>query len=168
MDIQPTGADYLVSYGEELRPAILDVAWELKLNVPIEVAWRKVILEVNNWWSHCYKDGSVVLMEAFPGGRFWERFADGVNGAIYASVVYCEPPYVLKCMGNWAMPGIGQSSGVWRFSEQDGVTHLKSTGQMLGVLDVNLMKERRGGTQSLISSLARWVEQDEIVERARQ
>ncbi len=167
MDIETSGVDHVVTYGNELQPSILEVAWELNLNVPIDVAWRKVILEVNNWWSHCYKEGSTVLIEAVPGGRFWERFADGVNGAIYASVVYCEPPFVLKCMGNWAMPGIGQSSGVWRFSEQDGVTHLKSSGQMLGVLDVNLMKERRGGTQSLINSLQRWVERSEPVERSK-
>lgn len=154
-----------ITYGDERQPAILDAAWELFLAAPIETVWQRMVLEVDGWWAHCYKPGSTVLIEPWPGGRFWERFADGVNGGVYANVVYCEPPYVLKCSGNWAMPGIGMSSAVWRLAEQDGGTLLKSTGQMLGILDVALMKERKGGSASLIAALERWVSHGERVVR---
>lgn len=167
MDSTSAHQDYVISYSEEKPPVIVDIAWEMLLHVPVETAWRKVILEVNNWWAHSYKEGSTVLIEPFPGGRFWERFADGVNGAVYASVIYCEPPFILKCGGNWAMPGVGMSAGVWRFEPREDGTLLKSTGQMLGLLDVALMKERKGGSQSLMSALQKWVEEDISVERAK-
>jgi uncharacterized protein YndB with AHSA1/START domain len=154
-----------VSYGDATQSVILDVAWEIRLNAPVETVWQKLVHEVDSWWAHCYKPGSTVLIEPIPGGRFWERFADGVSGGVYANVVYVEPPYVLKCMGNWAMPGIGMSSGVWRLSEQEGGTLVKATGQLSGNLDPKLMKERRGGTQSLITALQRWVEHNERVIR---
>jgi hypothetical protein len=155
-----------VSYGPERQPVVLDAAWELRLAAPVPQVWQKLVLEVDGWWAHCYKPGSTVLIEPWPGGRFWERFADGVNGGVYANVVYCEPPFVLKCAGNWAMPGIGMSSGVWRLEQQpDGGTLLKSTGQMLGSLDVELLKERKGGSASLIGALQRWVDHGERVVR---
>jgi hypothetical protein len=144
---------------------VLDAAWELFLQAPVETVWQKLVLEVDGWWAHCYKPGSTVLIEPFPGGRFWERFPDGVNGGVYAHVVYCEPPYVLKCVGQWAMPGIGMSSGVWRLAAEDGGTLLKSTGQMLGLLDVNLLRERKGGSAGLIAALEKWVQRGERVVR---
>ena len=159
--------DIDIHYSDEKQPSMLDAEWELFLNAPIEKAWQKMVHEVDGWWAHCYKPGSTVLIEAVPGGRFWERFPDGVNGSVYANVVYVEPPYVLKCIGQWAMPGIGLSSGVWRLSEQDGGTLLKATGQMIGILDVSLMKERRGGGQSLITALAKWVNEGERVQRGQ-
>jgi hypothetical protein len=121
--------------------------------------------EVNGWWAHCYKPDSTVLIEAFPGGRFWERFPDGVNGSVYANVVYVDPPHVIKCAGNWAMPGVGQSSGVWRLEAKDGGTLVKSTGQMLGIIDAALMKERKGGSAVLIQALEKWVNHGEQVQR---
>lgn len=157
-----------ITYSDERQPVILDAAWELFLKAPIETVWQKMVLEVDGWWAHCYKEGSTVLIEPWPGGRFWERFADGVNGGLYASVVYCEPPYILKTVGQMAMPGIGMSSGVWRLAEQDGGTLLKATGQMIGVLDAELLKSRKGGSQSLLEALIKWVDHGERVERDKQ
>jgi uncharacterized protein YndB with AHSA1/START domain len=154
-----------VHYGAQSSSVILDVEWELALAAPVETVWQKLVHEVDAWWAHSYKRGSTVLIEPFPGGRFWERFADGVNGSVYANVVYIDPPHVLKCVGNWAMPGIGMSSGVWRLEARDGGTLLKATGQMQGVLDASLMKERGGGTQTLIAALRAWVEDGARVER---
>lgn len=156
-----------ISYSDERQPVILDAAWELFLSAPVETVWQKMVLEVDGWWAHCYKPGSTVLIEPFPGGRFWERFADGVNGGLYATVVYCEPPYIIKTVGQMAMPGIGMSSGVWRLAEQDGGTLLKATGQMIGILDVALMKERKGGSQSLLEALIKWVDHGEHVVREK-
>jgi hypothetical protein len=165
MSVIETTAPHEVHYGDERQPVILDAAWELFLNAPLEEAWHKLVHEVDGWWAHCYKPGSTVLIEPWPGGRFWERFADGVNGGVYANVVYVEPPYVLKCSGNWAMPGIGQSSGVWRLEAKDGGTLLKCSGQMLGIIDVALMKERKGGSATLIAALEQWVNQGRRVQR---
>lgn len=158
--------EHQITYSEDKQPIVLDQAWELFLKAPRELVWDKLVNQVDSWWAHCYKPGSTVLIEAFPGGRFWERFADGVNGGIYANVVYIEPPVVLKCVGQWAMPGVNMSSGVWRLAEQDGGTLLKATGQMTGIIDSALMKERKGGSQSLITALQRWVELDERVVRS--
>jgi len=156
---------YPIQYGSSQQSIVLDMNWELNVSAPINTVWHKLVHEVDSWWAHCYKSGSTVLIEPFPGGRFWERFADGINGGVYANVVYVEPPFVLKCMGNWAMPGIGMSSGVWRLSEQAGGTLIKATGQLCGNIDAELIKERRGGSQSLIAALHRWIENDERVVR---
>lgn len=160
-----TTLSHEVNYGDERHPVVLDAAWELFLDAPIATAWQKLVHEVDGWWAHCYQPGSTVLIEPFPGGRFWERFADGVNGGVYANVVYIEPPYVLKCAGSWAMPGVGQSSGVWRLEEQGHGTLLKATGQMLGVIDVALLKERKGGSATLIAALEQWVNHGQRVVR---
>jgi uncharacterized protein YndB with AHSA1/START domain len=154
-----------VTYGDDKQPIVLDMAWEIFLKAPREAVWDKLVNQVDGWWAHCYKPGSTVLIEPYPGGRIWERFADGVNGGVYAHVVYIEPPVVLKSVGQWAMPGVNMSSGVWRLTEQDGGTLLKSTGQIMGIVDSALMKERKGGSQSLITALQKWVEQDERVVR---
>jgi uncharacterized protein YndB with AHSA1/START domain len=149
-----------VTYSDEQQPKLVDVEWELFLDAPIARVWEKTVVDFDGWWAHTYKPDSTVHIEAWPGGRIWERFADGVNGSVWANIVYIDPPFILKSVGNWAMPGASYSSGVWRFSEQDGGTLMKSSGQMLGLLDVNLMRERKGGTGTLISALKAWVEED--------
>ena len=157
--------DVEIQYSNEQQPTLLDVEWEVWLNASVEQTWERMIGDVDGWWAHSYKPGSTVLIEQFPGGRFWERFADGINGSVYANVVYIEPPYLLKCVGSWAMPGIGMSSGRWKLEESNGGTLLKASGQMLGMLDANLMRERKGGSQSLITALQAWVEQSQRVVR---
>jgi hypothetical protein len=157
--------DVDIRYNNETHATLVDVEWEVWLNASIETTWEKMIGDVDGWWSHCYKQGSTVLIEQFPGGRFWERFSDGVNGSVYANVVYIEPPRLLKCVGSWAMPGVGMSSGRWLLEEQNGGTLVKANGQMIGMLDVMLMKDRKSGSIALINSLQSWVEQGQRVLR---
>lgn len=153
-------------WGDEKQLRLVGTAYELQFNEPPELVWERMIGDVDGWWPHCYKPGSMVLIEQFPGGRWWERFADGVNGSLWGHVVYIEPPRILKVVGQFALPGVANSAGVWRFEPHEGGTLLKSTGEMLGALDIETMKQRKGGTASLLNALVNWVEQGVRVDRS--
>jgi len=156
----------LIQWGTAPQPQIVTRVYEIQLSVPIDIAWQRMVHEVDGWWPHCYKENSTVLIEAFPGGRWWERFADGVNGSLWGHVIYIEPPTVLKVIGNFALPGIGNSAGVWRLEENaDGVL-LKVTGEMLGAFDVETMQSRKSGTVEVINSLRSFVNTGERVQRS--
>jgi hypothetical protein len=145
--------DDLIQWGQAGDPKIITRVYEIQLSVPADVAWQRMVHEVDSWWPHTYKEGSTVLIEAHPGGRWWERFADGVNGSLWGHVVYIEPPTVLKVIGNFALPGIGNSAGVWRFEENAEGTLLKVSGEMLGAFDLETMQSRKSGTVEVINAL---------------
>jgi hypothetical protein len=155
----------LIEWGTAPPVQILTRVYEIQLSVPIEIAWQRMVHEVDGWWPHCYKDGSTVLIEAHPGGRWWERFADGVNGSLWGHVYYIDPPTVLKVIGNFALPGVANSAGVWRLEENAEGTLLKVTGEMLGAFDLETLKSRKSGTVDVINSLRSFVNTGVRVER---
>jgi hypothetical protein len=150
-------ADDMIAWGESGAAQILTRAYEIQLEVPIDLAWQRMVHEVDGWWPHTYKEGSTVLIEAFPGGRWWERFADGVNGSLWGHVVYIEPPRILKVVGQFALPGVSNSAGVWRMEENEQGTLLKVSGEMLGAFDLETLKSRKSGTVEVINSLRDFV-----------
>ena len=155
----------LIEWGQAPPVQILTRVYEIQLSVPIEIAWQRMVHEVDSWWPHCYKDGSTVLIEAYPGGRWWERFADGVNGSLWGHVVYIDPPTVLKVIGNFALPGVSNSAGVWRMEENADGTLLKVSGEMLGAFDLETLKSRKSGTVEVINSLRSFINTGVRVER---
>lgn len=151
--------------GDEQSPVIIKQEWEILLTAPREEVWEKVINHADAWWCHSYKPGSTILIEPWPGGRFWERFADGINGSVFGNIVYIEPPKVLKVVGQFALPGVANSGGVWRLEETEGGTLFKASGEIFGLLDAVTLKDRKGGSIALIESMRKWVELGEKTER---
>jgi hypothetical protein len=165
MSVIERNFDDLTVWGDEKQPRLIGTEYELFLNAPIDLCWQRMVHEVDGWWAHCYKPGSTVIIEPFPGGRWWERFADGVNGSLWGHVVYIEPPRILKVVGQFALPGVSNSAGIWRFEAQEGGTLLKSSGEMFGALDFETMKQRKGGTATLLRALVNFIENGERVSR---
>jgi hypothetical protein len=157
--VQGAGAALDFRVGEEQSPVIIKQEWEITLAAPPEVVWDKVIQHADSWWCHSYKPGSTILIEAWPGGRFWERFADGVNGSLFGTIVYIEPPKVLKVVGQFALPGVANSAGVWRLEAVDGGTLFKASGEIFGLLDSVTLKDRKSGSIALVEAMRAWVEQ---------
>jgi hypothetical protein len=158
--------DSLVNWNESGAAQILSTQYELPLEAPVDIAWQRMVLEVDGWWPHSYKKGSTVLIEPFPGGRWWERFADGINGSLWGHVIYIDPPHVLKVVGQFALPGVSNSSGVWRLeAREDGGTLLKVSGEMLGIFDMETIKSRTGGSASLLRALKGFIETGARIDR---
>lgn len=75
--------------------------------------------DISGWWDHSFSETPKKLfIEAKPGGGFWEIFDDEGNGALHATVIYCEKPKMIKFDGPFGLSGRAvQIVTTYEFSE---------------------------------------------------
>lgn len=75
--------------------------------------------DISGWWDHSFSETPKKLfIEAKPGGGFWEIFDDEGNGALHATVIYCEKPKMIKFDGPLGLSGRAvQIVTTYEFSE---------------------------------------------------
>lgn len=62
--------------------------------------------DISGWWDHSFTENpKKFFIEAKPGGGFWEIFDDEGNGALHATVIYCEKPKMIRFDGPLGLSG---------------------------------------------------------------
>jgi hypothetical protein len=82
-------------------------AFEQELVVPgtPEIAYNAMTGDVSGWWDHTFSESPEgLVLEANPGGRFYENFGAG-QGAVHASVIYADRGKVLRFDGPLGLSG---------------------------------------------------------------
>lgn len=103
---------------------VLKIAHEVRIEAPVERVWRAITVETGAWWPHRFKDEGRVVLEPAVGGRFYEDWGDG-RGALYAEVVYLDPPRALCTRGPMGMRGAASTVKWYRLEEQGKGTLVK-------------------------------------------
>jgi hypothetical protein len=104
-------------------------------------------------------------LEARIGGRFYEAFDDVGNGALFATVTFCQPPKMLKYVGPMGMrrPVLNQST--WELTEVEGGTRAHKKMEVFGVVPPDVATGYDQGSSMLLASLKAYVEDGTVVER---
>lgn len=103
---------------------VLKIEHEVRIEAPVERVWRAITVETGAWWPHRFKDEGRVVLEPAVGGRFYEDWGDG-RGALYAEVVYLDPPRALCTRGPMGMRGAASTVKWYRLEEQGNGTLVK-------------------------------------------
>lgn len=82
-------------------------AFERQLVVPgtPEVVYDALTGDVSGWWDHTFSESPErLVLEAIPGGGFYEVFAAG-QGALHARVIYADRGKLLRFDGPLGLSG---------------------------------------------------------------
>ncbi len=94
--------------GTEVRELSLGAfAFERELVVPgsPDVVYDAMTGDVSGWWDHTFSESpEQLVLEAKPGGRFYEAFAPG-QGALHATVIYADRGKLLRFDGPLGLSG---------------------------------------------------------------
>ncbi|MGD9688971.1 MAG: SRPBCC domain-containing protein [Phycisphaerales bacterium] len=136
---------------------------EVTLRVPLERAWAG-LLDVAGWWCCHFADrGARVVLEPFPGGRFFEESPEGPR-ALFGTVVYIKAPEIIRLHGPLGMGRLPVTSTYdWSLEPMGdpGATRLKLSHRAFGLLDPEWQQSHEEGWKSLWVRLAALVERGE-------
>lgn len=132
--------------------------WETFIAAPPERVWQALAHEVNAWWSHSFTDNPRIVLEPCIGGRFCEEFDDQGNGALFATVTYCQPLHKLKYIGTMGMSGPVLNQSTWELSAADGGTRVRKVMEVFGQVPPELAAGYSKGSLELMGHLKEWVE----------
>jgi uncharacterized protein YndB with AHSA1/START domain len=142
----------------------VEIESEVVIAAPPERVWQALTAEANSWWSHSFTDEPhAIVLEARIGGRFYEAFDAQGNGALFATVTYCQPPQKLKYIGSMGMgqPVLNQST--WDLAAEGEGTRLRKRMQVFGVVPPEQAEAYHKGSDHLMSCLKSWVEEGRAV-----
>jgi hypothetical protein len=70
-----------------------------------DVVYDAMTGDVSGWWDHTFSESPErLVLEARPGGRFYESFAPG-QGALHATVIYADRGKLLRFDGPLGLSG---------------------------------------------------------------
>lgn len=124
-----------------------------------DTVWRALTVDVDGWWPQTYHPHGVVEMEAMPGGRFWERFDDEGNGALYGVVSYVDPAArILRLRGPMGMPGAQLVAVRWEVAADPNGARWKASAWVDGTVPDGVGGGLTTAIQTYQGSLATFVE----------
>lgn len=137
---------------------------EILIRAPRQKVWSSV-LDVQGWWSHHFAEKSArMILEPFPGGRFYEDSPEGVK-ALFGIVTYLKAPEVIRFSGPLGMNRLPLNS-VYEFRldpSGDSGTTLKLSHRAHGLLDPEWEKSHTEGWQELWTHLKAFIEEGKRV-----
>lgn len=106
MALAAWGALFGQAFGAPAERRAFTISQRFEISAPPKVVFRAATGNILPWWDHTFsqKPYSLVL-EAKPGGRFWERFDSRNSGAQHAKVIYVQAPNVLRMEGPLGLSG---------------------------------------------------------------
>jgi len=159
----------IASPGQALASGLtVEIATEVTIAAPPEQVWQALTRDIQAWWSHSFSDKPyAITLEARIGGRFYEAFDDVGNGALFATVTYCQPPAKLRYIGSMGMqrPVLNQST--WELEAVEGGTRVRKTMEVFGVVPPELAAGYQRGSEELMGHLKAYVEHGTIVTRGK-
>lgn len=82
------------------------ISQRFEIAAPPKIVFRAATGDISRWWDHTFSDQPhALILEAKPGGRFWERFDSRNSGALHAKVIYVQAPNVLRMEGPLGLSG---------------------------------------------------------------
>lgn len=133
------------------------IALEFAIRATPERVYEAITREIGAWWTHAYRKGSTVSLDARVGGAFGEAWPGG--GALYATLTYLEPPRKLRLQGPMGMSGAVACSMEFELEARDGGTRLSLVHDILGRIEAGTVESYRAGWKELLGeSLTRHVE----------
>jgi uncharacterized protein YndB with AHSA1/START domain len=137
--------------------------WEITIAAPPVRVWHALVQEVNSWWSHSFTDNPRIVLEPRIGGRFCEEFDDQGNGALFATVTFCQPPSKLKYIGTMGMQGPVLNQSTWDLSAVEGGTRLRKAMEVFGQVPPVVAEGYNKGSVELLGQLKDWIEAGKAV-----
>jgi uncharacterized protein YndB with AHSA1/START domain len=132
---------------------------EVSIAAEPQAVWHALTAEVGHWWAHSFSETPyAITLEARVGGQFAEAFDAAGNGALYATVTYCEPPRRLKYVGSMGMDRAVLNQSTYELSAQNGGTLVSKRMEVLGVVPPEVAASYRKGSQVLMECLKAFVE----------
>jgi uncharacterized protein YndB with AHSA1/START domain len=137
------------------------IVQEVEIAASREKVWEGLTLHTHNWWSHCFSEKPYqVELEAKVGGLFQEMFDTQGNGALYATVTFCQPPQKLVFVGQMGMQGPVLTQSVFVLDGLvDGGTKLRVSMEIMGTVDDKVRMGYKAGWGELLGHLKGLVEQ---------
>ncbi|MBL8757753.1 MAG: SRPBCC domain-containing protein [Phycisphaerae bacterium] len=144
----------------EMEDGQFSIEQEVRIAAPREAAWRG-LLDVGAWWCHHFaKAGPRMVLEPFPGGRFYEDSADGTR-ALFGTVTFIRAPEVIRLAGPLGMSTLPVVSVYeWALAEDGpGASVLRLSHHARGLIRTDWREAHDRGWQTL------WVRLRALVER---
>jgi uncharacterized protein YndB with AHSA1/START domain len=117
------------------------------------------LLDVAGWWAfRMGDDANALSLEPRLGGRFYERFGTGEDGALWGTARWLERPEVLRLEGVLGMDGPVVSVYEYRLSTRGAKTVLKLTHEAFGLLDPAWKASHTKGWAKLLGLLTTFAE----------
>ena len=134
------------------------VEQEVEFATPRERLWE-CLLDVGRWWHYRHeKTGSDVVLEPRVGGRFYERFAGGEEGALWGVVTYMKRPETLRFSGFLNMETPATNVWEYRLEPRGSGTVLKLSHRAAGLMRPDARADYDGGWKGLWESLRAFAE----------
>jgi hypothetical protein len=89
------------------------------------------------WWDHHFSEKPLALrLEPWAGGKFIEEFDDRGNGALHATVIYCERGKMIRFDGPLGTSGRAINMvTTYEYTPQGDSTEVKVTVNISGQID---------------------------------
>jgi uncharacterized protein YndB with AHSA1/START domain len=143
----------------EERPSGFTLEWQVFIAATPERVWQALTKEVHSWWEHSFSEKPVFIgMEPVIGGRFFEQFDTAGHGALYATVIYSDPPRMLRYTGNMGMRGAVVNTSTYALEGRDGGTLLHKRMEVLGDVPPDVQANYRQGGARLQVCIKDYIE----------
>jgi uncharacterized protein YndB with AHSA1/START domain/DNA-binding transcriptional ArsR family regulator len=147
--------DYVEQEGAGMN-GTLDVANEVRIAAPREKVFDAV-LKMGEWWPHRFREGTVVTLEPKVGGRFYEAWDGGTNGALYGTVVRLSRPSLLVVNGPMGMGGPVVGLFSFELAEDGDETVLTATHRAFGDIDDETRQSYEHGWPEVYAALTAYL-----------
>ena len=131
----------------------LDVRKEQIIQAPIQIVWESLLEEMGPAGGH--PDGSAMpmVLEAFPGGR-WYRDLGNNTGHFWGNVQVIKPPKLLEVCGPLFMSYPAISHVQYRLVEEGKGTRLTLMHRAIGLIDPEHVKGVNQGWEYKLNRVA--------------
>jgi hypothetical protein len=133
---------------QEVSTAIqtLDLTKDETIDAPIAIVWESMLEELGPLGDHPQGGPMPMVLEAFPGGR-WFRDTGNNSGHLWGHVQVIKPPKLLEICGPMFMSYPAISHVQYRLEAQGAGTRLTLKHRAIGLLDPEHMKGVSTGWQ---------------------
>ena len=143
---------------------IASLAMEVDINAAPDAVWAALTDNIGEWWpAEFYSGGEegsrTYILEATPGGRMYEEWADG-GGTLWGTVTCVDRGRRLQVVGvvfpQWGGPT--QWFATWDLEGKDGRTTLRFSESGVGNISDSGMEEKDVGWTFLWATLKAHIE----------
>lgn len=145
------------SMGESIAISAATFEQQITINASREQVFEALTTDVAKWWA--YRSSPEMVLEPWPGGRFYEGRSDG-DGFLWGTVLEVRRPSVLRVselLGS--LESVRAGAHKYELEERSGSTLLKFSCQVLGEFDDEARSCLESGWSELLSMhLRHWIE----------
>jgi hypothetical protein len=122
------------------------------VEAPIAIVWESILEELGPAGDHPQGGKMPMVLEAFPGGR-WYRDTGNDSGHFWGHVQVIKPPKLLEICGPLFMSYPAISHVAYRLVEEGNGTRLTLTHKAIGLIDPEHAKGVHQGWEYKLSKI---------------